>query len=115
LVFFRDDHRVDDRAGTPHKLDVAAFLAGFRKTGGLQSALDLPEGQGTKPPQPRPQSCGSPALAWPAAARNEAPAPLSNWPRPLVRSPPDSRHRPRGTGKHTSSPRAKPSQQTVAS
>ena len=49
---------IDYPAQASHKLDMAALLGGFDETGRLQSALDLAEGLGAKPRQPRPRSAG---------------------------------------------------------
>lgn len=58
LVLQGHNGRIDYRAQASHKLDMAALLSGFDETGRLQSALDLAEGLGTKPRQPRPRSSG---------------------------------------------------------
>src|ERR1035441_1317706 len=49
---------VDHLTGAPHELDMATLLAGFDKTDRFKTALDLAEGLGSKPPQPRPRSNG---------------------------------------------------------
>ena len=68
-----NDCRVDNRAVTTNKLDVATLPADLDESRGLKSALDLPEGQRTKPRQPQPRWYGRVAGGWLVAARSKAP------------------------------------------
>src|SRR5271165_5512046 len=83
------------------------FLGGLDKSGNLQPPLDFAIRQRPKPHQPRPLWCALWAGVWLAAARNGAPAPLSDCLALPVRFRPDWRHQLRGIARRTNLLRAK--------
>lgn len=72
LGFLRHNGGVYVAAGTAHKLDVAALLAGLDEAGRFKAALDFAERLGLKPPQSQPRSFVPLEAVLHAAVRNAA-------------------------------------------
>lgn len=115
FALLRHNRRVDGFVQPPDELHVAALLAGFNEACRLKPALDLTEGLGLKPPQPRPRWCEPWADGLRSEARSRVPAlPLGSRGL-LLPSPLGWQHRPPGIGKHTNRPHARQLPRTVAS
>jgi hypothetical protein len=70
LGFLWHDGSIDHLSRAADELYVAAFLAGFDKTGRFKATLDLAERSGLKPPQPLPRWYGLEAVGLLVAFRS---------------------------------------------